>query len=706
MRTRILLSALCLLGCAAVSSASTSSSDSIDDLASKSLEELGEYKVNAPTRTTLALAETPGSVSVFTYDQIHNNSAQTIPDLMRLVPGVNVRWNPMVETIDVRSFGSTPFSGNVLFMIDGVPYNSWDKGGFPEHPGFDFFNLQNVKHIEIIRGGGSALYGENAYNGVINIVTLSGEELNQTTLEVTEGNLATRSASFIHGSRLGDDGSILISARRKHGDLPYDLWTQSAKGGTNGDDFYVKGKYDDFQISAYRRSDDTAGFVHSEGPPLLPPGSGFQSAAHISQRIDIYAGQYEHASADDRWSVKVNASRQSRYGTSCSACHDALKNPLAGTVEKDGYENFANVQLGLRLLRNHDVLFGTEIRKLSAGGDPSETSGQPDSTPAGGGGVVSSYRKQAMYIQDRVTALDDRASLVAGLRYDSPTTPRQFGSHLFPRVAAVYAPLERLTLRANWGQAARYPTFTEQYAATGFLSASTPAGLLPLASFKPNPNLRPELSTETDAGVEYHVTSHLQAKIDLYQKRLRDYIDLSYTRALLSTVQFVNYTNEAQVRGVELELRGDIAEGWNSFINYSLQRNTQFPSGSPSSGGPIEFTYAPHNKLNAGITWSATSALHTTLDVSWKDHAMAPAFWYPIAFPLDPSVRPLPAYTNLNAHLSYSLPWLERAGHRPLTLTLNGRNLLNQRVEETLTGLSGTLAGRTLYVGVQYDVTH
>ena len=85
---------------------------------------------------------------------------------------------------------------------------------------------------------------------------------------------------------------------------------------------------------------------------------------------------------------------------------------------------------------------------------------------------------------------------------------------------------------------------------------------------------------------------------------------------------------------------------------------------------------------------------------------MAPAFWYPIAYPNDPTPRFLPAYTYVNAHLGYALPYLERAGRRPVTVTFDGRNLLNERVQETLTGLSGRLAGRTLYVGVQYELAH
>ena len=181
---------------------------------------------------------------------------------------------------------------------------------------------------------------------------------------------------------------------------------------------------------------------------------------------------------------------------------------------------------------------------------------------------------------------------------------------------------------------------------------------------------------------------------------------MTYVRLADSTVGYENHPNEALIRGFEYEMRADLSEGWSAFCNYALQRNTQSGGGVDTSGRPIEFTYAPHNKVNAGITWTASAAMHATLDATWRDRYMAPAFWYPIAFPSDPTPRALPSYTYVNAHVSYALPWGERDGRRPLSLSVDGRNLLNERVQETVTGFGGKVAGRTLYVGVQYGVTH
>src|SRR5260221_12515997 len=83
----------------------------------------------------------------------------------------------MIQTVDIQGFGENPFSSRLLLLIDGAPTNSGDTGGFPLSPGFDYFPIQAIKRIEVVRGPGSSLYGENAFWGVINILTLSGDHL-------------------------------------------------------------------------------------------------------------------------------------------------------------------------------------------------------------------------------------------------------------------------------------------------------------------------------------------------------------------------------------------------------------------------------------------------------------------------------------------------------------------------------------------------
>src|SRR5438045_6101354 len=96
-----------------------------------------QLKGEAATKTEIPISKAPSAVTVITAKQIRESGARTVPDLLRFVAGVNARWNPMTQTIDIRGFGENPFSNRVLLLLDGVPYNSGDTGGFPLSPAYD-----------------------------------------------------------------------------------------------------------------------------------------------------------------------------------------------------------------------------------------------------------------------------------------------------------------------------------------------------------------------------------------------------------------------------------------------------------------------------------------------------------------------------------------------------------------------------------------
>lgn len=94
-----------------------------------------EFKIQAATKTELPISKAPSSVTVISAQQIRESGARTIPELLRLVAGVNVRWNPMVQTIDIRGFGQNPFTNRVLLLIDGVPTTPGTRAAFPSTRG-------------------------------------------------------------------------------------------------------------------------------------------------------------------------------------------------------------------------------------------------------------------------------------------------------------------------------------------------------------------------------------------------------------------------------------------------------------------------------------------------------------------------------------------------------------------------------------------
>src|SRR5438067_763897 len=212
-----------------------------------------QLKVEAATKTEIPISKAPSAVTVVTAKQIAESGARSVPDLLRLVAGVNVRWNPMVQTVDIRGFGENPFSNRLLLLIDGSPMNSGDTGGFPLSPSFDYFPIQNVKRVEIVRGPGSSLYGENAFWGVINIVTLSGEDLAGGDAQLFGGARSTGVINAQYGKKSGA-GSIFGSLRLLQSQMPQEFWLDDHSK-IKAQDIFVKGTLHDLQVSAYRHHD-------------------------------------------------------------------------------------------------------------------------------------------------------------------------------------------------------------------------------------------------------------------------------------------------------------------------------------------------------------------------------------------------------------------------------------------------------------------
>lgn len=677
------------LALAALSALSAAAQEvTLDELLSLDLDQLADYKIEGATRTDVTLASAPGAVTLITRDQIERSTARTIPDLLRQVAGVNVRWNPMVQTISIRGFGASPFTSRVLLLIDGVPYNSWNKGGFPQHPGFDFFNLANVRHIEVVRGPGSSLYGANALEGVINIVTRSADDAEGTEASLLFGERNTRILSASHGTRFSPDVEVFASARVLNSQLPMELWTDDA-GDAQAYDVFLKARARDFTISWYRLQDEFDGFERpAEG---FGPGAAFRSADQIEQTVNIIAGEYRRSFGGGRWDVRANLSHARRNGSHCAACHAPAQAEELRRSADHGSQTLATVQANMKTFDHHELLFALESRRLEAGDHDEEFSGGLEdhaghSTSLG----PTDYIKTAMVIQDQMSWRDDTLLVTAGVRMELPSAPDLIESSVYPRVAVVWRPTDPWRVHAGWSEAARYPSFTELYQDSWFLAVDIPQGdPVVLAEFTPNPDLRPERIRSWTAGVSRRLGPKLQLSADVYRNRVSSPLVPVYP-----TFGTENHPADARAQGVELGLQLQASDGLSAYANWAYQENDQIGAGVDSVGQPIDFSYSPRHKLNGGFSATLPGDLRVTLDVSWRGEYLAPAFWYPIVFG-DPQRTPLPAYALANIELSKRFALSRK---NTLRVGILGRNLLDETPYETLAGLGGPLTGREFFL--------
>lgn len=215
--------------------------DSAVPLKHLSLEQLGDVEVTTASKEPEQVWRTPASIYVLSQEDIHKSGATSIPEALRLVPGVEVaRVNSSVWAVGIRGFGSG-FSKSVLVLIDGRSVYT------PLFAGVDWNGqnliLEDIDRIEVIRGPGGTIWGSNAVNGVINIITKNAKD--------TQGALATTSAGG------ADRGAGAIRYGAKHGNhLDYRAYAmgfgRSPEHHLDGDD------YDDWQVGqAGFRADST-----------------------------------------------------------------------------------------------------------------------------------------------------------------------------------------------------------------------------------------------------------------------------------------------------------------------------------------------------------------------------------------------------------------------------------------------------------------
>src|SRR5581483_1788595 len=201
------------------------------ELKKLSLEELSQLEVTSASREPTPAFRSPVAIYVITGEDIRRAGVQTIPDALRLAPGVEVaqidanKWS-----VGIRGFG-TRLSRDVLVLIDGrTVYTPLFAGTYWE---VQDTLLQDVDRIEVIRGPGATIWGPNAVNGVINIITKSTKETQGTFVSVGSGNEEQGFANFRYG---GDN----------HKGLTYRVY---AKGYTRGPEEHVvdQSNFDDWR---------------------------------------------------------------------------------------------------------------------------------------------------------------------------------------------------------------------------------------------------------------------------------------------------------------------------------------------------------------------------------------------------------------------------------------------------------------------------
>ncbi|MER3423130.1 MAG: TonB-dependent receptor [Nitrospiraceae bacterium] len=500
--------------------------------------------------------------------------------------------------------------------------------------------LPEIKRIEVVKGPIESLYGFNAFDGVINIITKSPEEMKGTTLQFGGGEFGTLTSAAIHAGR--------------HGKLGYRF--------SAGEDQNQQWKdHDSLAFRAYKFNAQTEYALSGHSRLLLSGGlvdaNRFQGpvtdrATLIGRFTDSYANAtYEHSN------FFVRAWWREFDTTANFFTHPGLA-PFLSIRDRNGSSLAAFVnnsynleaQHAVELAVNHRLSYGVNYRHNSLSSTIIDRFSQED--------------RLGIYVQDEWHTT--RAfTLVTGLRYDLHT---EINPTISPRVAFLYKLSPDHTLRASVSVAYRPPTLLETHLDTRPVALTT---MGPMITFGlPTSNLKPEQIISYETGYQGWFLKHrLRLRTDLFFNHISDLIAVTDPSAQAS---FNVNSGEGDIYGGEAGVEFLATRWLSGFVNYAYQEIGQTFTGRVQRGGP-------RFKFSAGLRGEWSNGLNG--EVALHHYGAA-------VYPIDPTfssfaplgaVQPDPrigSYNLLNVRIAY-LFWRERA-----EAAFSAFNALNDRHKE------------------------
>ena len=516
------------------------------DLTSLSVDDLMNVEVTSVSKKAQKVSDTAAAVFVITQDDIRRSGATSIPEILRIVPGLDVaRVNGNTWAITARGFNGQ-YANKLLVMIDGRSvYSPLFSGVF-----WDVQDtlLEDVDRIEVIRGPGGTLWGANAVNGIINIITKHAIDTQGALVSVGGGAEGSVAAGRFGGS-IGPNG--YYRAYGKSFDRPasvgapnktLDAWDLGRAGfradwaSPRGDNFTVQG-------DIYQGAQTTMGLFVNPADPFADRAS----LNHVAGR-DL---QF-------RWT----AVQSSRSDTTLQAFYDYTARSQPSTVLSRNTLDI-DFQHHLKLGGRNDTVWGVGYRNSQdrAGGPGLELI--RDSNVAS---IASAF------VQDEIeVARRFRVTIGTKLQYDSVTQLQ-----LQPTLRLLFKASNRQTIWAAATSAVRTPSQIDLYGSTNvgaFPFRPEFAGLVVVTG---DPELKPERVESYEAGYRWQASPNIAFDATAFHNRMRDLVGLETklpfldsSQRMIIPLQVQNGVN-GQANGAEFFLTDAVAPNWSVALGYSL----------------------------------------------------------------------------------------------------------------------------------------
>ena len=605
----------------------------------------GKEWVTIASKRKQKIEEVPSAVFVITADDIEQMGVNRLADVFRKAPGLDVVTADgnsslvsirgfAIDTLGVNTISNlVEFSKRLLVLVDGrAIYNPAFGGVFwDQEPVF----LEDIERIEIIRGPGAALYGANAVNGVINIITKDPETTEGGLVKMTYGSHDTVIGNIRFGESIGKFSYRITGGYREDDGFDDGVFIDAI------DDFkdFKRDQKVNFR-GKYEFSDDTnaeilAGFMDG--------AQGEQFGGQVLLNNDFFAR---------RRGVDTNTTRdltraffQLRFNkefSDTSNLHlqffadytdvdeeDTVRldnegnpffvlDPFEMDVRKYDFElqhtftlgskniitwgaNYRNNQLWSRLSGNREE-FDEEI----AEGNTSQRFKQEHNDIFG------------LFLQDEFKILDN-LTLTVGLKMERNNFT---GTDFSPRASLVYSPLKNHTFRASYSRAFRTPTFLED---AGFFTVGSSIdneGLRdPFVGIGHigNNDLRPERLDSFELGYQGIFFDKLELNIETYFNHYKDLITAQFRPDVLDN------TSRIDTNGFEVSIRYPVNSWFEFYTNYSyINFDAKISDDTLERDDPDNTT--PEQKANLGLRFNLKNGFSGNVDLHYVDRIKVDTF--------------------------------------------------------------------------------
>ena len=636
------------------------------DLTKSSLEDLMNIEVTSVSKKEQKLSQVAAAIFVITQEDIRRSGATNIPDLLRMVPGLEVaQIDSNTWAISSRGF-NLQFADKLLVLIDGrAVYTplfggvNWDTQDVP---------LEDIDRIEVIRGPGGTVWGANAVNGVINVITKKASDTQGTLLTAGGGNVQQGFGTVQHGGTIESNTSYRIFTKYLNdGHLP-DPAGQDADDGWHllhggfRTDSNLTGK-DSLTIQGdiYTGSEGAI-IVHSI---LSPPDD-----VNVQTLADLSGGNIL-----GRWSHRFS----SRSDTTVQFYFDRYIRTGPQVREARNTLDF-DFQHHMRLGNRQDLIWGAGYRHTA-----DQTAGTIDEAFIPAGLVRHLFNS---FVQDEILLKPDRLFLYVGTKLEN----NYFSGFDFePSARLAWTPSNRHTFWAAVSRASRTPTRRDEGLSAVLAALPGPAEVILLGS----PNVKSEHVLAYETGYRAEPSDRLSLDVAAF---FNVYHDLESVEPLPS---FVDSSSGAPITvlpssfgnglrgttdGIEASLNWKVTDRWTLSPGYSfLQMHLHADSTSQDMTNVADtLGSSPGHQAQIRSRFEMAHSLSWDINAYFVDRLPA---------------QSVASYTRLDSQLTW------RPEER-LTLSVVGQNLLTDHhfeFNDYLQSVNSSQIKRSAYAKVTWS---